>query len=110
MTKEQEKAIEKLNRILIAESGTKNLCTAVDIKDLKIVLNLIQKQQEENTSLKAENEKKDKIINEMLEEYEYNARINIKNFCDEEMRKDTCIQDCKNCIKQYFEKEIENAK
>lgn len=36
------------------------------------------------------------------------ARINVKNFCEEKMRKDTCIQDCKLCIKQYFEKQIES--
>lgn len=47
-------------------------------------------------------DKKDKIIDEMIQEYEYNARINVKNFCDEEIRKDKCIQDCTNCIKEYF--------
>lgn len=55
MKKEQEKAIEKLNKILIAESGTKNLCTVVDIKDLKTALNLIQTQQEEIEKLKKHN-------------------------------------------------------
>ena len=40
----------------------------------------------------------------MIEEYEYNARINFKNFCEDELRKDNCIQDCKACAKQYFEK------
>ena len=58
-------------------------------------------------SLKSKLNKANKMIDEMLEEYEYNARVNIKNFCDKEMRKDTCIQDCKNCIKQYFEKKVE---
>jgi len=61
----------------------------------------------EFAKLNREIEKKDKIIDEMLEEYEYNARIKIKNFCDEEMRKNTCIQDCRICIKQYFEKKVE---
>lgn len=58
--------------------------------------------------LQKEIEKKDKIIDEMLEEYEYNERINIKNFCDDEMRKNTCIQYCKSCIKQYFEGRVKN--
>jgi len=46
---------------------------------------------------------KEKIIDYMIEEYEYNARINLKNFCDDETRKDRCIQDCKICVKKYFE-------
>lgn len=92
-------------------------------------LNLIQKQQVEINSLKNLNnhqgrdvqkavdytfelnkelEKQDKIIDAMLEEYEYDARINVKNFCEEKLRKDTCIQDCKLCIKQYFEKQVES--
>lgn len=96
MTKEQEKAIETMKRFINSTIDT----TAVTAKDMKEVLNLIQTQQEEI-------EKKDKITDEMLEEYEYNARINIKNFCDEEMRRNTCIQDCKECIKQYFERKIE---
>ena len=54
--------------------------------------------------LKCELDKKDKIINEMIQEYEYSARINVKDFCDEEIRKDKCIQDCTNCIKEYFTK------
>lgn len=48
----------------------------------------------------------DKIIDEMLQEYEYNASTNIKSFCDEEMRKNMCIQDCRCCIKQYFQKKV----
>ena len=47
---------------------------------------------------------KDKQIDLMIEEYEYNARINFKNFCEDELRKDNCIQDCKTCAKKYFEK------
>lgn len=47
--------------------------------------------------------KKEKIIDYMIEEYEYNARINLKNFCEDETRKDRCIQDCKICVKKYFE-------
>lgn len=47
--------------------------------------------------------KKDKIIDGMIQEYEYNARINLKNFCEDEMRKDKCIQDCRICVRKYFE-------
>ena len=47
---------------------------------------------------------KDKQIDLIIEEYEYNDRINFKNFCEDELRKDSCIQDCKLCAKHYFEK------
>ena len=61
------------------------------------VLNLI-------TKLQKENEEKDKQIDLIIEEYEYYDRINFKNFCEDKLRKDKCIQDCKNCAKKYFEK------
>ena len=48
-------------------------------------------------------QQKDKQIDLMIEEYEYNDRINFKDFCEDELRKDKCIQDCKICVKQYFE-------
>lgn len=66
-------------------------------KNLDTVLNLI-------TKLQKENEEKDKQIDLIIEEYEYNDRINFKNFCEDELRKDSCIQDCKLCAKHYFEK------
>lgn len=54
--------------------------------------------------LKYKNKLADNQIDLIIEEYEYNARINFKNFCEDELRKDSCIQDCKTCAKQYFEK------
>lgn len=65
---------------------------------LEEALQTIQKQDTEINKL-------NNVIDRMVEEYEYNARINVKYFCDEEMRKDKCIQDCKSCIKEYFMKE-----
>lgn len=49
---------------------------------------------------------KDKIIDVIVQEYEYNAGINVKDFCKEEMRKDKCIQDCRCCIKKFFEMKV----
>lgn len=63
MNDEEIKAIERLNRILIAESTTNNIGTKVYISDLRTVLNLIEKQ-------KAEIEKKDNIINNSIIEIE----------------------------------------
>lgn len=54
------------------------------------------KSDKENMDLK-------KQIDLMIEEYEYNDRINFKDFCEDELRKDKCIQDCKIYVKQYFE-------
>ena len=72
-------------------------CGKETIKQISLVLNLI-------TKLQKENEEKDKQIDLIIEEYEYNDRINFKNFCEDELRKDSCIQDCKLCAKHYFEK------
>lgn len=66
-------------------------------KSIDTALNLIDR-------LQKGTEEKDKQIDLMLDEYEYNARINLKDYCDEELRKNTCIEDCKLCIKQYFER------
>ena len=66
---------------------------------IEIFLEIIEKLEQENNKLS-------KMIDEMVDEYEYNARCNLNNFCDEEMRKDKCIQDCRICIKQYFEKKV----
>lgn len=57
-----------------------------------------------------ENIKKDKMIDLIIDEYEYNERINLKDFCEDELRKDTCIQDCKTCIKQYFEQKSDKRR
>lgn len=47
MNDKEKKAIERLNRILIAESTTNNIGTKIYISDLHTVLNLIEKQQAE---------------------------------------------------------------
>ena len=81
-------------------SGQNMFCDAVIDAGAKTLIQYIERLEQENNKL-------NKIIDEMVEEYEYNARCNLNNFCDEEMRKDKCIQDCRICIKQYFEKKVE---
>ena len=78
-----------------------------EIEDLKLK---IQTQKELLKMKTREIKKKDKIIAEIIEEYEYNARINFKNFCEDELRKDKCIQDCRNCAIEYFENKAEEDK
>ena len=77
------------------------------IKELEITNAELDKENNRLEKIEFERDKANKMINEMVEEYEYNARCNLNNFCDEEMRKDKCIQDCRICIKQYFEKKVE---
>lgn len=55
---------------------------------------------EENTSLKAENQKKAKTINEMAE---WINKIDSTIFCN----KEKCNDNCKECVKQYFERKIQ---
>lgn len=97
MDEELEETIKYLKAMRVIDFDKLGFVYAKETIDE--VLNLIKQQQEEN-------KQKDKMTNLMLEEYEYNERINIKYFCDEEIRKNTCIQDCKLCIKQYFEKKV----
>ena len=87
--------IDESYMLFVEEINVK--CGKDMIKQITLVLNLI-------TKLQKENEEKDKQIDLIIEEYEYNDRINFKNFCEDELRKDSCIQDCKLCAKHYFEK------
>lgn len=125
MTKEQEQAIEMIKEqkaqvehgIIVMETNPEDYDEYVynDFvewnKNAETVLNLIQTQQEEI-------EKKDKIINEMAcTIYDY-ANLGKLGICDCELEDgkidlDLCNQtladrNCNNCIKQYFERKIEN--
>ncbi len=73
----------------------------------KYDVNMIDEVKGESVKLYKEISKKNKIIDEMIDEYEYCSGCNLKNFCYEEMIKDKCIQDCRICIKQYFEEKVE---
>lgn len=108
MTEEEKKAIKLLKKAkepyyteVVGSEWIKGyttiLGTEVD-KAIDTVLNLVDKQDTEINKL-------NNVIDKMVEEYEYNVGINVKDFCEEQMRKDKCIQDCKICIKEYFMKE-----
>lgn len=103
MTKEQEKAIEytknlietiKQSQILFNEPITARL-SMITYDYFKTILNLIQTQQEEI-------EKKDKTINEMAKQ------LYILGFCKELKCKECNADKFEECIKQYFERKIEN--
>lgn len=96
--REKVKKLKKENKL--QKENYKNLI--LDVSKIAIELGL----EEDGTidEIYAKIKEKDKQIDLMIEEYEYNARINFKNFCEDELRKDSCIQDCKTCAKQHFEK------
>ena len=117
LSKEEiEKAKERLSNlgksIQVNCKEKSNMATSIKIllqyiQELEISNKELDKENNRLEKIEFERDKANKIIDEMLEEYEYNARCNLKNFCDEEMRKDKCKQDCRACIKQYFEKKVE---
>lgn len=98
MTNEQREAINNI-KVFIRSIRSDLVEESEDNQelsnDLDTVLSLIKEKQREI-------QRRDKIINEMIEEYEYNDGINVKKFCDEEIRKDKCIKNCTICMQKYF--------
>lgn len=97
----EKQAIEKLKKIRqdtinANECDLSNNDFKEEIEAYDAVLNIIDR-------LQKENEEKDKQIDLIIEEYEFYDRINFKNFCEEQLRKNKCIKDCKNCAKHFFE-------
>lgn len=84
MTEEENKAIENFEKRLIIEKYTKNIGTPVYIKDIEIILNLVQK-------LQKENEEKDKIIDLMAKTWKQDDVRSIEE------------------IKQYFKKQAKEV-
>ena len=131
MTEEEKKAVERLKQLPVALK-MKHLGGA---EDIFTVLNLIQKQQEEieeqdktidsltekqqerekyTYSLEAQLKKKDKIIDLMAEEIDKITEEIVREkgvgdfeFCDNKcIDKDDFIE-CRQCIKEFFEKRAE---
>lgn len=105
MTKEQEKAIEHLEKLKEYKQtyyGSQwfkvEVCADEEMKNtIDTILNLLQIQQEEM-------EKKDKIIDEMTDYIDFDKiELNCSSLCVKE--------ECqKECIKQYFERKINDDK
>lgn len=112
MTTEQREVIEICKEKIIEPFYAFPNPISIELKDtdvgaIETILSLIKEQQEEI-------EKKDKQIDlmaEMIDELsEYYTRYHGKNneFC-----KEICIEkdiDCRDCIKQYFERKAEDEK
>lgn len=94
MTEEEMKAVNNLWSS-VTDVMFNVLYSQEDLqKDLKIALNLIQKQQKEI-------EKKDKIIDRMAEYIDFDKmNFNCSSLCV----KENCQEEC---TKQYFENEVE---
>ena len=111
MTKEQEEAIERLNRFKTIEILYSNTF-AMHIEQLKTlqedigtVLSMLQEQQEEN-------KKKDKIIDLMTEHIVSSAIVDdtvcaIKCDCETDIKEDCTHEKILNCTKQYFKSKAE---
>lgn len=97
MTKEQEKEIECIKDMInyIRFNEKKKYTEQEWFYAQEEILNLIQTQQEEI-------EKKDKTINEMAKQ------LYILGFCKELKCKECNADKFEECIKQYFERKIEN--
>ena len=109
MTDNQKEAIERLNnfktiKVLYGNTFAMHLEQLKQLQnDIKTALNLIQTQQ-------AEIEKKDKIIDEMVT---YIATLDIEEDICEKTKNEHCDKmsfgECEDCIKQYFERKVENG-
>lgn len=92
MNEEEEKAVEQLNKFayLRREWFSERQAT--------IILNLIIK-------LLKENVEKDKQIDLMAEKIHF-LGSEYDDFCIDTVWNEDCDKDCKNCIKQYFERKV----
>lgn len=110
MTKEQEKAVDYVQKQIDYFKKQIRFIEFVDrtyyaveyklyknrVKQFETVLNMLKEQREEN-------KKKDKQIDLMAEEINETARGYI-DYCQFKM---VCDRNCKKCIKQYFERKVE---
>ena len=120
MTTEQRKAIENLSEIVNLskeelQKENENITAILDYEDLKsldTVLSLIKKQQEEIENTKelydralSDLVKADKQIDLMAD---YIGKEDITEiFCDGKIG---CDENCKTCVKQYFERQVNSSK
>lgn len=116
LSKEEQEAIEKLEQMQkfyneFLNSGVE-ISTTLNQKDIRTIiqiLNLISKIQKEY-------EKQSKVIDEMAEKiYKLKVKLELNNLSEdcfiprEFSDINDCIKrDCKECIKQYFYRKVEN--
>ncbi len=99
MTKEQDKAIERCNKLIETEHS--NWIGITNQKAIETVLNMLKEKD-------AEIEKKDKIIDLYIDELVTNMFDRCCQECCRECEKDK--DTLRNCIKQYFERIEKNER
>ena len=122
LSEEEKKAIEKIELLIQYFNKWEQAYTIIpkDKKYFETLLNLIENQQkelnnikeiekshkEENGKLRVKLTKQEKMIELMVEKYNDDFG-DIGDFCQHEY----CSKDynCKECIKQYFEKKAEES-
>lgn len=114
---DKEEAIERLKKDKNKPLACGDI-TIVDIDDLEIVLNLLEKKdvtiietKEANRQLSVELQKKDKIIDLVAETLRYyNGMKQEQCFCIDICGEKECdMKNCKDRIKQYYERKVENG-
>ena len=103
MTNEQREAIEDLKREYEQCNYTQS-DLIIELDYAKEILSLIKEQQEEI-------QQKDKQIDLMAEWIEKHTKYYDEDGCYCEVEKEICKYDieCKDCIKQYFERKVEEC-
>ena len=98
LTKEQEEAIEIFDGLKRNKEIIKDIDKDYFFTFAETIINMVQEQQKEN-------EKKDKIIDLMADFF------NKRSWKEHQIKDEICLccttefgdEDCKDCIKQYFE-------
>ncbi|MFQ8987447.1 MAG: hypothetical protein ACLR6T_01975 [Intestinibacter sp.] len=114
MTNEQREAIDRLSSLL--KKGKYGVAGKTllyeDYYMLKNVLEVVENQEQKIIKQLEENKKKDKQIDLMAEWISERCfyKDDYSNSC--EIMQDSCSKedDCKHCIKQYFERKAEDEK
>lgn len=91
MNKEEKKAIEDMNRFA---NGIDMSC--VTARQMQIILNLIEKLQEEN-------KEKDKIIDLLIKELYTKAHISTRCYLQTSTEECMKYKNCYECLKKHFE-------
>ena len=113
MLKEKDEEIESLEKTLdekyIFVTGARTLYAGLMSLDKENIVKDDLKLRNEIYQYIEDKEKKDKIIDLMAEKIDQLGR-DYDDFCMDTVWDEDCDEDCKNCIKQYFEREAKSDK
>ena len=109
MTKEEEKAIENLTKLLKQRNEKQVKITTYNLfENIETVLNILKQNSAELAEKSAEIEKKDKII-DLMADFMYKTGTGRRALSCMFRQNDECNENsCKYCIKKYFERKVKN--